>query len=75
MLLRNKVAVITGNPYGIGREAAALFANQGARVGRSAFSPTILRVDARFLQPCGDVWAEQQTSLRNPRCPEAKFCR
>ncbi len=32
MLLRNKIAVITGNPYGIGREAAALFASEGAHV-------------------------------------------
>jgi len=32
MLLENKIAVITGNPYGIGRECAALFAREGARV-------------------------------------------
>ena len=32
MLLADKIAVITGNPYGIGRESAALFASEGARV-------------------------------------------
>ncbi|CAM4136218.1 Short-chain dehydrogenase [Bordetella tumbae] len=32
MLLRDKTAVITGNPYGIGRVAAKLFAEQGATV-------------------------------------------
>ena len=32
MLLANKIAVITGNPYGIGRESAALFAREGAHV-------------------------------------------
>ena len=32
MLLENKIVVITGNPYGIGRESAALFAHEGARV-------------------------------------------
>lgn len=32
MLLNNKIAVITGNPYGIGRVSAALFAREGARV-------------------------------------------
>jgi NAD(P)-dependent dehydrogenase (short-subunit alcohol dehydrogenase family) len=32
MLLKNKIAVITGNPYGIGRASAALFAREGARV-------------------------------------------
>jgi NAD(P)-dependent dehydrogenase (short-subunit alcohol dehydrogenase family) len=32
MLLRDKIAVITGNPYGIGRVSAALFAREGARV-------------------------------------------
>ena len=32
MLLANKTAVITGNPYGIGRETTALFAREGARV-------------------------------------------
>jgi len=32
MLLTNKIAVITGNPYGIGRESATLFAREGARV-------------------------------------------
>lgn len=32
MLLENKIAVITGNPYGIGRASAALFEREGARV-------------------------------------------
>jgi NAD(P)-dependent dehydrogenase (short-subunit alcohol dehydrogenase family) len=32
MLLENKIAVITGNPYGIGRVSAALFEREGARV-------------------------------------------
>src|SRR5262245_23121035 len=32
MLLANRIAVITGNPYGIGRESAALFAREGAKV-------------------------------------------
>src|SRR5687767_15008155 len=32
MLLANKIAVITGNPYGIGRESAVLFTREGARV-------------------------------------------
>jgi NAD(P)-dependent dehydrogenase (short-subunit alcohol dehydrogenase family) len=32
MLLKDKIAVITGNPYGVGRESAALFAREGARV-------------------------------------------
>ena len=32
LLLENKTAVITGNPYGIGRVSAALFAREGARV-------------------------------------------
>ena len=32
MLLANRIAVITGNPYGIGRESAMLFAREGARV-------------------------------------------
>ena len=32
MLLANKIAVITGNPYGIGRESAALFTREGAHV-------------------------------------------
>ena len=32
MLLENRVAVITGNPYGIGRVSAALFAKEGARI-------------------------------------------
>ena len=32
MLLKDKIAVITGNPYGIGRVSAALFAREGARV-------------------------------------------
>jgi NAD(P)-dependent dehydrogenase (short-subunit alcohol dehydrogenase family) len=32
MLLADKIAVLTGNPYGIGRETAALFAREGARV-------------------------------------------
>jgi len=31
-LLKNKIAVITGNPYGIGRVSAALFAREGAEV-------------------------------------------
>src|SRR5688500_300391 len=32
MLLENKTAVITGNPYGSGRESAALVEREGARV-------------------------------------------
>ena len=32
MLLANKVAVLTGNSYGIGRETAALLAREGAHV-------------------------------------------
>lgn len=32
MLLANKIAVITGNPYGIGRESAELFVREGAHV-------------------------------------------
>jgi len=32
MLLQNKIAVITGNPYGIGRVSAELFTQEGARV-------------------------------------------
>jgi NAD(P)-dependent dehydrogenase (short-subunit alcohol dehydrogenase family) len=32
MLLENKIAVITGNPYGIGRVSAVLFAREGAKV-------------------------------------------
>lgn len=32
MLLKDRVAVITGNPYGIGRVSAALFAKEGARI-------------------------------------------
>jgi NAD(P)-dependent dehydrogenase (short-subunit alcohol dehydrogenase family) len=32
MLLENKIAVITGNPYGIGRECVALFTREGATV-------------------------------------------
>ena len=32
MLLEDRIAVITGNPYGIGRVSAALFAREGARV-------------------------------------------
>jgi NAD(P)-dependent dehydrogenase (short-subunit alcohol dehydrogenase family) len=32
MLLANKIAVLTGNTYGIGRETAALFAREGASV-------------------------------------------
>src|SRR5689334_15367607 len=32
MLLKDKIAVITGNPYGIGPVSAALFAREGARV-------------------------------------------
>jgi NAD(P)-dependent dehydrogenase (short-subunit alcohol dehydrogenase family) len=32
LLLENKIAVITGNPYGIGRVTAALFTNEGAQV-------------------------------------------
>ena len=32
MLLENKIAVITGNPYGIGRISAELLAREGARV-------------------------------------------
>jgi NAD(P)-dependent dehydrogenase (short-subunit alcohol dehydrogenase family) len=32
LLLANKTVVITGNPYGIGRASAALFASEGARV-------------------------------------------
>ena len=32
MLLKNRIAVITGNPYGIGRASAALFAREGAKV-------------------------------------------
>ena len=31
-MLKNKIAVITGNPYGIGRVSAALFAREGAEV-------------------------------------------
>lgn len=32
LMLENRIAVITGNPYGIGRAAAALFARHGAQV-------------------------------------------
>jgi NAD(P)-dependent dehydrogenase (short-subunit alcohol dehydrogenase family) len=32
LLLQNRTVVITGNPYGIGRVAAALFAAEGARI-------------------------------------------
>ena len=32
MLLENRIAVITGNPYGIGRVSAALFEREGARI-------------------------------------------
>jgi NAD(P)-dependent dehydrogenase (short-subunit alcohol dehydrogenase family) len=32
LLLENKIVVITGNPYGIGRVSAALFTNEGAHV-------------------------------------------
>jgi len=32
MLLENKIAVVTGNPYGSGRVSAALFEREGARV-------------------------------------------
>ncbi len=32
LLLENKIVVITGNPYGIGRVSAALFAKEGAQV-------------------------------------------
>jgi NAD(P)-dependent dehydrogenase (short-subunit alcohol dehydrogenase family) len=48
MLLENKIAVITGNPYGIGRASAALFEREGAsvitiddsRAGWAGASPT-----------------------------------
>src|SRR5688500_6535806 len=32
MMLTNKIAVVTGNPYGIGRVTAELFMREGARV-------------------------------------------
>ncbi|MCC6534593.1 MAG: SDR family oxidoreductase [Burkholderiales bacterium] len=32
MMLKDKIAVVTGNPYGIGRASAALFAREGAKV-------------------------------------------
>jgi NAD(P)-dependent dehydrogenase (short-subunit alcohol dehydrogenase family) len=32
VLLKDKIAVITGNPYGIGRASAALFTREGAKV-------------------------------------------
>ncbi len=32
MLLENKIVVVTGNPYGIGRVSAELLSREGARV-------------------------------------------
>jgi len=45
LLLENKIVVITGNPYGIGRVSAALFAAEGAQVvciddSRAGWAPT-----------------------------------
>src|SRR6187549_3443634 len=50
MLLENKIVVVTGNPYGIGRVSAELLSGEGARVVCIDDSKTGWHADKKTLE-------------------------
>jgi len=67
--LRNQVAFITGAGAGMGREAAVLFAEEGARVviadiDSAAAAETVRKVHRR----AGRRWRSRGTSRWKPTC-------
>jgi 3-oxoacyl-[acyl-carrier protein] reductase len=53
MLLKDKVALITGGARGIGREIALLFAKEGANIALADVNPEILAVTQKEVEALG----------------------
>ena len=68
MLLQDKVAIVTGAASGIGKEIAAIFANEGAKVAIADLDQSRRMNAARSIDPGGRrVWAWLWTSATNNR--------